>query len=429
MAGLQKAFDGGDANGNSEPGFNGLSHSTSTVVPPLTAAAPLVAQDVLEEDTGSILVVNQQQELFHGTKTRGERFGYPFYAFALSALLLSIFLARRLYLAAGREKPVHPYPVPTDNEGLRMALEAVEESSKMLQNKLKGASKEVRAAFTTQFCPVVGTRPLTWEQFRHWCNAYANTVKSQPIPKETASKAERQEFVLGCILVTTVFRVAAKRLDLLSKLEDLSLKHQIPPALYASPERALSLPIWEDKGAAVSFQTFTERLETLGVVEAAKQGDSATTVSLLLANDLANVTSVKKLYDVSNLDVVNEFQAFLESVKAAEIGSSDEERSRIESINMPGLALPVPVRVLAEAVKCAKLSRESEHLPISGILSLRTRWNEATVSSVSMDVRAMLEGMVYHGLDIRRFGLEKWGYMHDYDARTQHIFSYAIFLL
>ncbi|CDI83343.1 hypothetical protein, conserved [Eimeria acervulina] len=413
MTELQKTFDEVDPKGLPEPELDEDLHSTAEVLPPPSESTPLAVKyaseaavkDASEYDIGSLPVASPIQEPFERIKNLGKKF-----------------------ITAVMEKRVLPYPVPTDNEGLQETLKEMQMSARRLRAKLDQASEAAVRMFFQTFSPVTVVKEFTEEDFRYWCDAYVNFLSSQPILGETASKAERQDFALRNILLSTIFRAAERRVDLATTLDELSARNQFP-ALFMNPELLPHQVARRCSEGDVTFEQFTRRLKALGAVGVAQQGDSGPTVPLGIAYDLADAAAFKKHYEESNLDVYQLFERFLASAEEAKIGRNDEGKSRVENMDFPESEVPFPLAGFAEALERAKLVAEADRLPLSEILNLRARWNAGTVSSAAMDVKFSHEGMVYNGMDVKYSALRRWGFSEDKDTIVAHLFTVAVFLL
>lgn len=427
MTELQKTFDEGDPKGLLQLELDDDLHSTAEVLPPPTASAPLAVKDASEDGIGSLPVESSRQESFERKKVLGKKFGYIPAVLMVIIGIFTLILARR-QITADMEKRVLPYPVPTDDEGLHETLKDVQMSARRLRTKLYQAPESAVLLFMESFSPAASFREYTEVDFRSWCEGYADYLYSQPIPDERASKVERQDFALQNLLLATFFRAAERRVDLATTLAELSVRNEIP-ALFMHPHLLPHQVAQRCSEGDVSFQNFTRRLETLGAVGVAEQGDSGPTVPLKIAYDLADAAAFKIRYEESNQDVYRLFEKFLASAEEAMIGRSDAEKSRVNNIHLPGHEIPFPLVVFAEALERSKLAAEAGRLPLSEILNLRTRWNAGTVSSAAMDAKFLHEGIGDNGLDVKFSALKFWGFWENKETVIGHLFVVALFLL
>ncbi|CDJ54001.1 hypothetical protein, conserved [Eimeria brunetti] len=429
MAQPQNHLNKGNFDEQLKPGVHGQPLSAAGVAQPLSTSAPLASRDALNHSLETPRVVGQQQDAATRTKQSGGKLLFPFLVSALVALALSAVLARGRFFAAEKEKPVLAHPLETDHQSLKQTLKIVDETARRLRNKLKESSAQVRESFLKLYTPNMLLETFTEEQSKFWCEKYVEVLKSQPIPEEVADEAERQEFALRNLLFTTIFRAAEIRLDHLNKLEELSLGPQIPSASSLDLETILPHATVEDKQDAVSFQQFTRMLERLGVVGVAQEGDSGPKVSSVLADDLANAVAIKVHYDSCNLEVLQEFETFLASAQQAMAEMSEEERRRIENMEMPKLDVPFPLSVLTQAVERTKLRGEAERLSTAEILNWREQWNDVDVSTAAQDVRISQNTMFSVALDAKHSAVEEWGYLENETVLSTHALSAAVFLL
>ncbi|CDJ34550.1 uncharacterized protein EMH_0020930 [Eimeria mitis] len=270
---------------------------------------------------------------------------------------------------------------------------------------------------------------FTEEKNIFWCKKYSDASKTQPLPEKTASKEEREDFAVRNMLLVTVFEAAETRLEFLNRIEELSKKHQIESVFSLEVERPLPQPTVEDGRDAFSFESFTRRLEKLGVQGVAQEGDSQGTVPWLVAQDLSNAVAIKAHYDASNMAVVDLYEDFLTFIEQTKVGKTEAERKRIENVILPESDVSVPLSVLADVVRSVKTTYEMEHFPAPQILSWRDQWNVPKLSSLTNDIRLSQKTMFDVALDSKHSALENWGHLEDIDSLATNILPSAVFLL
>ncbi|CDI83340.1 hypothetical protein EAH_00036120 [Eimeria acervulina] len=428
MAELQNRLDGKDHEGHLGAGTNGEPHLTADVAqPPSTSAPPDVEGDVQDGVEGIPVAIHEEAPVGE-TKTRERKFVCPLPVFVLVAFIMSVVLARGLYHLAGREKSVLPYPVPTDREGLRKTLEAVEEGAERLRNKFWGLPGPWREQFMNNYSLRVATDNFTEEQFGSWFN-YALFLKTLPIPEETDSIEEREGYALRNLLFSTLLRCATERLDTLSRHMELLTRRDVPFGF--SMEGSILPPLWygDPHCESVSFGKFTRRLETLGVVGVAQGGDSGPTVSTALADNLAFALAIRKIYEDSDRVVTEECERFLASVEQVTKGKTKEEARRMQSLAMPGLTGRFPVPILAKAVERARLKGASENFPLSAVLNLRSRWDDVGVSSAVVDVKFLHRDTFVTGANSKLSALYEYDSAMDIEALSGSMVSLAFPLI
>ena len=157
--------------------------------------------------------------------------GFPVWIGTSAVLLFFILVLGGWKAVAKRERRPVGSPVPTDPEGLKGTLDALDKAAERLRIKWGKSSEKVRVAFNSFYSPsgladgAELAESLPTDAFRDFpeiidvLGAYVDEFRSTPLPDKNASKEEKEEYALGNMLLSALLDALFARLEQLTRME------------------------------------------------------------------------------------------------------------------------------------------------------------------------------------------------------------------
>ena len=368
--------------------------------------------------------------------------GFPVWIGTSAVLLFFILVLGGWKAVAKRERRPVGSPVPTDPEGLKGTLDALDKAAERLRIKWGKSSEKVRVAFNSFYSPsgladgAELAESLPTDAFRDFpeiidvLGAYVDEFRSTPLPDKNASKEEKEDYAMGNLVLLCTVRAATTRLGQLAKLERVANEHP-GTGVYLLSIRPVTdlMATVEEEEHDFSFTRFVRQLEVEGIEEFPPQKGSGPTAPETAVNPLVNAMRVKHIIESHDMEVFGIFQELLDYAEQAKFGRDSNGKSSVDNLSLPHSELAFPMARFALAFgrssERAKLRRTSA----CEVLGWQKHWNVPGLHNFAQMTRSSVIGSVSLQQYERLSAISAWSFNTDPRTRLLHPFAIAISLL
>ncbi|CDI83344.1 hypothetical protein, conserved [Eimeria acervulina] len=378
----------------------------------------------------------RESELSTTLRMQKKTHAVPFWIGAAAVFLFSLLVLGGWKAVAKRERrPVGP-PVPTDPEGLKGTLDALEKAAERVRAKWTLSSEDVRAAFSSYYSPrnVASPREVDPRTIPGTVgllvDTYVKALKSGPFPDKNASKEEKEEYALSNMLLSAVLDAVYTRLDQLTSMESFAAGNPGIEVVHLGVRTPL---LWmcdlEKEEDTVSFAKFSRDLQAAGIVQLPPQNGEGPTAPEAQVERLKGYVKLNNLISSYDQKVLGIFQELLGFVAQAKFGRDSDGKERIDNLYISPSSPPFPFTRFAQAVDRSSKRTEVRRVSPSNVLGWKDHWNMPGLQAQIFRERTKVVGSVYLQQEERRDAVSGWLKRHEHLTRLSHPFTIAVSLL
>ncbi|CDJ54000.1 hypothetical protein EBH_0061140 [Eimeria brunetti] len=393
----------------------------------IPALSPTI-RDVSEHD-GS-LIISDDQESFVATHSKKSSIGSSALFRTVTVLLLAALAFGGFRLSAKKDKGMLGVVVPTDTEGMAKTLEDVQKAADRVAEEWRNSPRAVREAFVKFYSLGSADGESENKPFPSMVNNFVTKFEAITPPDDAASKSECIAYSLRNMLLGTIMRAAAIRLEQLNKLEKFTRQHTSCQVSLLNVE-GVHLPFSDvdPKDGTTSFPEFTRDLQERGYEGIGRAGEGGPQVPKVMVDRLADFVYVRRTIEAADRAVLEEFQGFVASAERAKGGLEPEEKDNIDKIELDAKERPFPVPRFGRHVKRAAERMVHQHLTPFEVLSWRERWSPIGVQSLIFAQGSAQGDAIALEKDLKVAAVHGWNSSTHVLPVSQHLLGIAVGLL